>query len=74
MGFEPADDAVAEFGFAFAADDEDDAGEAGGEGVEDGVVEERFAGGAHAVGLFGFAAVAGGHACGEDEEGWWWRE
>jgi hypothetical protein len=23
--------------------------------------------------LFGFAAVAGGHAGGEDEEGWGWR-
>ncbi len=74
VGFETADDAVAEFGFAFAADDEDDAGEASGEGVEDGVVEEGFAGGAHAVGLFGFAAIAGGHAGGEDEEGGGWRE
>lgn len=49
------------------ADDEDDFTEPGANGVEDGVVEDGFAVGAHGVHLFE-ASVAGAHSGGEDEE------
>ena len=61
-------DLVAELGFEIAADDEDDFAEASADGIEDGVVEDDFTGGAHGVELFE-AAVTAAHACGKDEEG-----
>ncbi len=62
-----AGDVVAEDLFEVFADDEDDVGEAGLEGVVDGVVHEGFAVGADGFDLFE-SAEAAAHACGEYDE------
>ncbi len=61
-------DLLAEGLLEVAADHEDDAAEAGLGGIVHGVVEDGFTGRADRVELLE-AAVAGAHACGEDEKG-----
>ena len=66
--FKARADGLAKGLFDVLADDKDELAESGAQGVEDGVIDDGFAGGADRIDLFE-AAVAAAHAGGENEEG-----
>lgn len=61
-------DTLFEFWFEVFADEEDDAVKSGADGIEDGVIEEGFAGGADGFHLFE-ATESAAHAGGHNKEG-----